>query len=151
MGKRKQGHKARFDGLDADELLRRFPLIAKLRERRLNHKQRSKFVRGLTIVAGGAMTFFGLALLALPGPAFAVIPIGLYLLALEFHWAERLLATALEHADRAKDSSFTKAVVRFVKTHPRLTALLFALFLTLVAAFVASLFAFNLVPERFTR
>jgi uncharacterized protein (TIGR02611 family) len=136
-----------LDRLDPDELLERFPLIAKLREKRLKHRQRSKFVRGLTIVGGGVITFAGLALLALPGPAFAVIPVGLYLLALEFHWAERLLAKALEHADNAKNSSFTKAVVRFVKTHPRLTALLLALFLTLVAAFVASLFAFDLVPR----
>lgn len=149
MGNRKQRQKPRLDGVDPDELLKRFPLIAKLRERRLNHKQRHKVVRGLTIVVGAAVTFFGLALLALPGPAFAVIPIGLYLLALEFHWAERLLGTALEHADRAKDSSFTKAVVRFVKTRPRLTALMLALFLTLVAVFVASIFAFDLVPERF--
>jgi uncharacterized protein (TIGR02611 family) len=125
-------------------------LVKRLRKSRLNHKQRSKPVRGLTIVAGAALTFVGLALLALPGPAFAVIPVGLYLLALEFHWAERLLGVALEHANRAKESTFTKSVVRFVKTHPRLTALLFALFLTLVAIFVASLFALHLVPERFT-
>lgn len=125
-------------------------MVAKLREKRRNHRQRSKLVRGLTIILGAAVTFVGLALLALPGPAFAVIPVGLYLLALEFHWAERLLEQALEHADRAKDSSFTKAVVRFVKTRPRLTALLLALFLTLVAVFVASLFALDLVPRRFT-
>lgn len=150
MGNRKQRQKPRSGGLTADELLGRFPLLAKLRARRLNHKRRSKFVRGLTIVAGGAVTFAGLALLALPGPAFAVIPIGLYLLALEFRWAERLLGTALEHADRAKKSSFTKAVVRFVKTRPRLTALMLALFLTLVAVFIASIFALDLVPKRFT-
>ena len=126
-----------------------FELVKRLQKARLHHKRRSKLVRGLTIIAGVLVTGGGLLLLALPGPAFAVIPVGLYLLALEFHWAERLLGTALEHAARAKDSSFTKAVVRFVKRHPRLTALILALFLTLVGIFVFSLFALDLVPQRF--
>ncbi len=125
--------------------------MKRLQLSRVNHRQRSKLVRGLTIVAGALVTSWGLLLLALPGPAFAVIPIGLYLLALEFHWAERLLQQALEHADRAKDSSFTRAVVRFVRRRPRLSAFLLALFLTLLGAFVASLFALDLIPDRFRR
>ncbi len=125
--------------------------MKRLRQSRVNHRRRSKLVRGLTIIAGVVVTIWGLLLLALPGPAFAVIPAGLYLLALEFHWAERLLEQALEHADRAKDSSFTKAVVRFVRRRPRLSAFLLALFLTFLGAFVASLFAFDLVPDRFRR
>ncbi len=130
---------------------REFGLVKRLRRSRASHRQRSKLVRGLTIAAGALITSGGLLLLALPGPAFAVIPIGLYLLALEFRWAERLLQQALEHADRAKDSSFTRAVVRFVRRRPRLSAFLLALFLTLLGAFVASLFAFDLIPDRLRR
>ena len=44
-------------------------------------------------------------MLALPGPAFVVIPIGLAILALEFTWAERLLETALEKAADAQDKA----------------------------------------------
>ncbi|MDP4000309.1 MAG: PGPGW domain-containing protein [bacterium] len=123
----------------------RFALVKRLRDNRHNHRQRHKAIRGLTIAAGVVVVVAGLLMLVLPGPGLAVILVGLYLLALEFHWAERLLGVALEHADRAKDSSFSKAVVRFVKTHPRLSALLFALFLTLAAAFVFSIFALDLV------
>ena len=41
-------------------------------------------------------------MLALPGPAFLVIPIGLAILSLEFEWAEQLLERALIKADRAR-------------------------------------------------
>jgi hypothetical protein len=41
-------------------------------------------------------------MLALPGPAFVVIPIGLALLSLEFAWAEKLLERALEKGEVAK-------------------------------------------------
>ena len=41
-------------------------------------------------------------MLALPGPAFVVIPIGLAILSLEFAWAERLLEKALIKGDEAK-------------------------------------------------
>ncbi len=38
-----------------------------------------------------------------PGPGFVVIALGLGLLALEFTWAERLLARVVEQAERAKE------------------------------------------------
>ena len=41
-------------------------------------------------------------MLALPGPAFVVIPIGLAILSLEFAWAEHLLERALVKGDEAK-------------------------------------------------
>ena len=44
-------------------------------------------------------------MLLLPGPAFAVIPIGLAILSLEFAWAGRLLERALEQAEKAKESA----------------------------------------------
>ena len=44
----------------------------------------------------------GIAMLALPGPAFVVIPIGLAILSLEFAWAEHLLEKALIKGEEAK-------------------------------------------------
>jgi hypothetical protein len=44
----------------------------------------------------------GIAMLAFPGPAFVVIPIGLAILSLEFAWAERLLERALVKGEQAR-------------------------------------------------
>ena len=41
--------------------------------------------------AGFTVLLAGLAMTALPGPAFIVIPLGLGILATEFIWARRLL------------------------------------------------------------
>ena len=51
---------------------------------------------------GVAVLVVGVAMLALPGPAFVVIPIGLAILSLEFAWAERLLERALIKGEEAK-------------------------------------------------
>jgi len=47
--------------------------------------------RLIVLVIGSTVLFIGLALLVLPGPAFVVIPLGLAILATEFHWARNLL------------------------------------------------------------
>ncbi len=84
-------------------------LVRKLREHQAAHRERGRFYRAAVVVAGIVILLTGIAMLALPGPAFVVIPIGLAILALEFTWAERLLETALEKAadaqDRAADAS----------------------------------------------
>jgi uncharacterized protein (TIGR02611 family) len=59
----------------------------------------------LFAVAGFTVLLAGLAMLVLPGPAFAVIPIGLALLSLEFLWAERAMEKALEQAEKAKEKA----------------------------------------------
>jgi uncharacterized protein (TIGR02611 family) len=59
----------------------------------------------LLVVAGVTVLLAGLAMLALPGPAFAVIPIGLAILSLEFLWAERAMEKALEQAEKAKEKA----------------------------------------------
>ncbi len=46
----------------------------------------------LVTLAGGALLVVGLAMVALPGPAFVVIPVALAILAVEFVWARRWLA-----------------------------------------------------------
>lgn len=78
-------------------------LIEGLRERRTRHAERHFAVR--VSVACGAISLLavGAVLLVLPGPGIPLIAAGLALLALEFVWAERLLAYTLERAERAKN------------------------------------------------
>jgi len=45
----------------------------------------------VTIVIGFTVLAMGIAMIVLPGPAIAVIPIGLAILSSEFVWARRLL------------------------------------------------------------
>jgi uncharacterized protein (TIGR02611 family) len=88
----------------ADETERRSEpkLVAKLRDQRERHGDRSRIVRVLFIAAGVTLLLGGIAMLVLPGPAFVVIPIGLALLSLEFTWAENALDSSLEQAAKAQ-------------------------------------------------
>lgn len=45
---------------------------------------------------GGTLLAIGIAMVVLPGPAIVVIPLALAILATEFMWARRWLATARE-------------------------------------------------------
>lgn len=45
-------------------------------------------------VLGGTVVLVGIAMIALPGPAFLVIPLGLAILGTEFYWAKRWLKKA---------------------------------------------------------
>ena len=80
-------------------------LVRKLREERAKHQERGIIYRTAFVIAGFIVLAAGVAMLALPGPAFAVIPIGLFLLALQFTWAERLMEKAIEQGDKAKDKA----------------------------------------------
>ena len=77
-------------------------LIDRLRAQRETHKDRRLVVRLGLIVVGFTVLLTGLAMLVLPGPALAVIPIGLAILSREFAWAARLLEVAIEKAEQAK-------------------------------------------------
>lgn len=77
-------------------------MSVRLKERRARHLERPKVYRVGVVVAGFLVTLAGVVMLVVPGPAFVVIPIGLGLLALEFSWAERLLAKALDQAEIAQ-------------------------------------------------
>jgi len=50
-------------------------------------------------VVGFTVLAIGIAMIALPGPAFVVIPIGLGILGLEFAWARRWLKAAKEKGE----------------------------------------------------
>jgi uncharacterized protein (TIGR02611 family) len=90
-------------------------LVRKLREYKERHLRRPKPVRWLFVVAGFTVLLAGLAMLVLPGPALAVIPVGLFLLALEFQWAEVWLERSIAQADRAKQrAAETSTLTRVV-------------------------------------
>ena len=77
-------------------------LVRKLRARQAEHKQRGRLYRLGFAAVGLVVLGVGIAMLALPGPAFVVIPIGLAILSLEFAWAERLLEKALVKGEEAR-------------------------------------------------
>jgi uncharacterized protein (TIGR02611 family) len=75
---------------------------ARLGERRTRHRQRSALYRVFFAVAGVAVLLAGVAMLVLPGPGLLVTAAGLGMLALEFAWAERLLARAAVRLEAAR-------------------------------------------------
>jgi uncharacterized protein (TIGR02611 family) len=96
------------------------PLIERLRAQRETHKNRTLIERVGLVIVGFTVLLAGLAMMVLPGPALAVIPIGLAILSLEFAWAARLLDVALEQAEKArataKETTKTQRIVVAVAT-----------------------------------
>jgi len=80
-------------------------MVRKLKKRKARHKERSRIYRVGNVVVGVALILGGIVLSGpgIPGPGFAVILIGLALLALEFDRAERLLERVIVWADRGKE------------------------------------------------
>jgi uncharacterized protein (TIGR02611 family) len=115
-------------------------MVERMRAQREIHAQRPLYLRVLITVAGFTLLLAGLAMLVLPGPALAVIPIALAILSLEFAWAGRALETALDKAEKAKRSA--KETSRFQKV-----VIGVAVALAAVAAVIASiLWEIPLVP-----
>ena len=75
----------------------------RLRERKEAHKQRGRLYRIGVGIAGAVLVLAGLALSVpgVPGPGLLVAAVGLFLLALEFDRAERLLEKLLERLEDA--------------------------------------------------
>jgi uncharacterized protein (TIGR02611 family) len=96
------------------------PLIERLRAQRETHKNRTLIERVGLVIVGFTVLAAGLAMMVLPGPALAVIPIGLAILSLEFAWAARLLDVALEQAEKArataKETTKTQRIVVAIAT-----------------------------------
>lgn len=68
-----------------------------------------KFLRRVIVaVIGFTVLLLGIAMIALPGPAFIVIPLGLAILATEFVWAEVLLKKAKAYFEKAKNKTLRK-------------------------------------------
>lgn len=60
-------------------------------------------------VIGVTILIIGLAMLVMPGPGFAVVIIGLGILATEFVWAKHLLEKAKNHYEKTKQTIKSKA------------------------------------------
>jgi uncharacterized protein (TIGR02611 family) len=90
----------------------------KLQERREAYQQRGTLYKAVYLTAGITITLAGVAMLALPGPALVVIPIGLAMLAVQFAWAENMLEKALKQAEKAqtqaKEASRTQKILGVV-------------------------------------
>ena len=80
-------------------------LVERMRSQREIHANRPLWQRALFVVAGFTLLLAGIAMLVLPGPALAVIPVALAILSLEFAWAARALEHALEQAEKAKQTA----------------------------------------------
>jgi uncharacterized protein (TIGR02611 family) len=90
-------------------------LVERLREQRARHAERHWIMRVAFALAGFTLLFAGLAMLVLPGPALAVIPVALAILSLEFAWAGRWLEFAIDKAEKAKQTAKeTSRAQRFV-------------------------------------
>jgi uncharacterized protein (TIGR02611 family) len=80
-------------------------LSEKLARRREHHIQRSMPYRVAFTIAAFLITLAGLAAIPLPGPGWAIVFVGLGMLALEFKWAESLMAKILDRLEAAKKSA----------------------------------------------
>jgi len=80
-------------------------LAEKLARRRERHLKRSKAYRIAFMVLAFVIVLGGLALVPLPGPGWAIVFVGLGMLALEFKWAENLMEKILDRLDAAKKSA----------------------------------------------
>ncbi len=71
---------------------------------RLRERRRADFVYRIVVgVVGLAVLAVGIVAIPYPGPGWAIVFIGLGILATEFDWARRLLAYAKERYDKAMD------------------------------------------------
>jgi uncharacterized protein (TIGR02611 family) len=78
-------------------------VIERVRARQERHRQRNRIVRVGFAVAGFVVLLVGVIMLFTPGPGWAVIVLGLGMLALEFTWAERALERVIDQMERAAD------------------------------------------------
>ena len=81
----------------------RRPSIERLREQKARHKERGRVYRFSFTAAGFAVLLLGIALIPLPGPGWLIVALGLFMLALEFDRAERLLELVLGRIDQVSE------------------------------------------------
>lgn len=81
---------------------RRSGLSETLERRRARHLQRPRAYRVAFATVAFALVLAGFALIPLPGPGWAIVFLGLGMLALEFDWAERLLHRVIAKAESAQ-------------------------------------------------
>jgi uncharacterized protein (TIGR02611 family) len=89
---------------------------------------------------GAAVLAAGLVMMVTPGPGWAAIFVGLAILATEFAWARRVLTSAKQVAEKAKDKALDPRVRR------RNTIIAITLGLAAAALIVAYLAVYGLRP-----
>jgi uncharacterized protein (TIGR02611 family) len=80
-------------------------LAEKLARRRDRHLQRGRAYRIAFMIAAFLVVAIGLALVPLPGPGWAIVFVGLGMLALEFAWAERMMEKILNRLEGAQEAA----------------------------------------------
>lgn len=95
-----------------DESGARPRVIERVRARQERHRQRNRIFRVAFAAAGFVVLLLGVIMLFTPGPGWAVIVLGLGMLALEFTWAERALERVIDQAERAADQVTKGSPVR---------------------------------------
>ena len=80
-------------------------LAEKLARRRERHLKHSKPYRIAFMILAFVVVLAGLALVPLPGPGWAIVFVGLGMLALEFEWAEKLMEKILNRLEAAQESA----------------------------------------------
>ena len=105
-------------------------LSEKLARRRERHIQRSMPYRVGFMIVAFAVLLGGIALIPLPGPGWAIVFVGLGMLALEFKWAENLMEKILDRLEatkrRAADASPAQKALGAVATAVGIAALVAA-------------------------
>jgi tellurite resistance protein TerC len=86
-------------------MLRRFIIASYLQAKRI-----------VVIVVGFTVLLIGVIMIALPGPAIIVIPLGLAILATEFIWARRLLRRFKKTVNHIKTPRKARRIFNFIKT-----------------------------------
>ena len=84
---------------------KRLTLAEKLARRRERHVKRSKAYRVAFMILAFVVVLTGLALVPLPGPGWAIVFVGLSMLALEFKWAENLMEKVLNRIEAAQEAA----------------------------------------------
>jgi uncharacterized protein (TIGR02611 family) len=77
--------------------------MERVRARQERHRARSRPYRFVFAAVGFVVLAVGVIMLFTPGPGWAVIILGLGMLALEFAWAERWLERVVDQVERAAD------------------------------------------------
>lgn len=81
------------------------PWMHQLRIRKLRHKQRTRLVRGAWAVLAVIVIVIGVLLIPLPGPGWLITAAGVFMLALEFDFAERLLERILHRLEQVTEQA----------------------------------------------
>ncbi len=79
--------------------------MARVRERKEQHKLRGRAYRISFAVVGTTLIVIGLILVPLPGPGWLIVALGVGMLALEFDRAERLLERLLQNIEDAAEAA----------------------------------------------